>query len=117
MRTTHRLLAAAIAVALLTLPTLVRAEDETPAAKTADKSAEKAQPADAVTQGAVDVAGQHIVYTAIVGTLAVGATDAQDAQLGPDGKPQPGSQLALTEPKDAKDATPFARMSYVAYFK
>jgi carboxypeptidase C (cathepsin A) len=41
----------------------------------------------------------------------------QDAQLGPDGKPQPGSQLALNEPKEPKDASPVARMFYVAYFK
>jgi carboxypeptidase C (cathepsin A) len=47
----------------------------------------------------------------------VGATDAQDAQLGPDGKPEPGSQLALNEPKEPKDASPVASMFYVAYFK
>jgi len=63
------------------------------------------------------VGGQHIAYTAVVGTLTVGSTDVQDAQLGPDGKPQPGSQLANSESKELKDATPFARMSYVAYFK
>ncbi len=61
--------------------------------------------------------GQHIAYTAIAGTVTVGSTDAQDAQLGADGKPQPGSQLALSEPKEPKDAPPVARMFYVAYFK
>jgi carboxypeptidase C (cathepsin A) len=69
------------------------------------------------TQGAIDAAGQHIAYTAIAGTLTVGATDMQDAQLGLDGKPQAGSQLALADPKEPKDAAPVARMSYVAYFK
>ena len=34
-----------------------------------------------------------------------------------DGKPEPGSELALSEPKDPKDAPPVARMFYVAYFK
>jgi len=37
--------------------------------------------------------------------------------LGADGKPQPGSELALEAPDKAKDATPAARMFYVAYFK
>ncbi|MGA2673394.1 MAG: peptidase S10 [Terracidiphilus sp.] len=119
MRPALRLSAALFAVSLLALPALTCAQDEASAkpAAIAEKTAEKALPADATTQGAVDVAGQHIAYTAIAGTLTVGATDAQDAQLGADGKPQPGSQLALSEPKDPKDATPFARIFYVAYLK
>jgi carboxypeptidase C (cathepsin A) len=93
-------------------------EDKTAAkAATPEKSAEPAPPADSTTQGSIDVGGQHIAYTATAGTITVGSTDAQDAQLGLDGKPQPGSQLALDAPKDAKDATPVARMFYVAYFK
>ena len=47
----------------------------------------------------------------------MGATDAEDAQLGPDGKPLPGTQLALSAPKDPADAPPVAHMFYVAYFK
>jgi carboxypeptidase C (cathepsin A) len=123
MRFTHALSAALLAASLLILPTLLHAEDETSAAKPAtadkptDKAAEKAPPAEVTTQGTVDVGGQHIAYTAVVGTLTVGSTDVQDAQLGLDGKPQTGSQLALSEPKEPKDATPFARMSYMAYFK
>jgi carboxypeptidase C (cathepsin A) len=104
------------------------AQDDTPAAKSDskpsdksdksnDKSTEKTPPAESTTQGTVDAGGQHIAYTAVAGTITVGATDVQDAQLGIDGKPQPGSQLANAEPKEAKDATPFARMFYVAYFK
>jgi len=116
-----RFAAALLTVSLLFSPALVRADDEKPTDKTADKtpdkSAEKAPPAEVTTQGTVDVGGQHIAYTAIAGTLTVGSTDEQDAQLGTDGKPQPGSQLALTEPKEPKDATPFARIFYVAYFK
>jgi carboxypeptidase C (cathepsin A) len=98
--------------------------------KTTDKAAEKPLPPDSTTQGSVDVAGQHIAYTAVAGTLTVGATDVQDAQLGMDGKPLPGSQLAASEPKDGKDADSgdrvykdpkdadaVAHIFYVAYFK
>jgi len=105
----------------------IRAQDDKAAAKstltatvtaTTDKPAEAAAPpADSTTQGSIDVGGQHIGYTAIAGTITVGSTDDQDAQLGPDGKPQPGSQLALNAPKDPKDETAVARMFYVAYFK
>jgi carboxypeptidase C (cathepsin A) len=123
MRLSRRLSAALLTAFLLALPTLVCADDDTPASKpaatdkAAEKTSEKAPPAEVTTQGTVDSGGQHIAYTAIAGTLTVGATDVQDAQLGTDGKPQPGSQLALNEPKEAKDVTPFARMFYVAYFK
>jgi carboxypeptidase C (cathepsin A) len=124
MRFARRLFAAAFAASLLVLPLLAGTEDAEPAAKPAaaadkekDKPADAAPPADVSTQGAVDVGGQHIVYTAIAGTLTVGSTDVQDGQLGLDGKPQPGSQLALTESKEPKDATPVARIFYVAYFK
>ncbi|MGD0800526.1 MAG: peptidase S10 [Terracidiphilus sp.] len=117
----YRFPAALLAATLLFAPMLVRAEDDKPADKAADKTpdkpAEKAPPAEITTQGTVEVGGQKIVYTAIAGTLTVGATDAQDAQLGLDGKPQAGSQLALSEPKEPKDAAPVARIFYVAYFK
>ncbi len=86
-------------------------------AKPDTKTAEKPAPAEITTQGSVDVGGQHIPYNAIAGIITVGATDPQDAQLGVDGKPLPGSQLALDEPKEPKDAPPTARMSYFAYFK
>ena len=82
-----------------------------------DKSAEAAPPADSTTQGSINVGGQHIAYTAVAGTITVGSTDDQDSQLGADGKPQPGSQLALNAPNEPKDATAVARMFYVAYFK
>ncbi len=115
---TSRLAAAAFAASLLALPTFVHADD-TPSTKaaTVGKTPEKAPSTEVITQGTLDAGGQHIAYTAIAGTLTVGATDAQDAQLGMDGKPQPGSQLALAEPKDPKDAPPVASMFYVAYFK
>ncbi|HEX3894508.1 MAG TPA: peptidase S10 [Terracidiphilus sp.] len=105
-----------LAPTLIATALQVRAQDTT-AAKPADKAPERALPPDSTTQGAVDVGGQHIAYTAVAGTITVGGTDAQDAQLGLDGKPEAGSQLALSEPKEAKDAEPVARMFYVAYFK
>ncbi|MGA3132982.1 MAG: peptidase S10 [Terracidiphilus sp.] len=119
MTIVHRRFAVLMAAASLLFFVSVHAEDDKAAAKpaTADKPAEAPPPADSTTQGAIDVGGQHILYTAIAGTITVGSTDSQDAQLGPDGKPQPGSQLALEEPDKAKDAPPVARMFYVAYFK
>ena len=116
MRRAFPLLSPVLALnAVFLASTLLSAQEE--AAKVPEKTVEKAPPAEVTTQGAIDLAGQHIAYTAIAGTLTVGATDAQDAQLGLDGKPQPGSQLALSEPKDPKDASPTARIFYVAYFK
>jgi carboxypeptidase C (cathepsin A) len=117
MSPASRRLAAVLAAALLMLPLALRAEDEKPAAKDADKATQTAPTADSTTEGTVDAGGQHIAYTAVAGVITVGATDAQDAQLGMDGKPQPGSQLALSAPKDPADAPPVARMFYVAYFK
>jgi len=119
--------AAVLAAACLALPVLALAQDKSTTTKTttettstdksADKPAEKPAPTEITTEGSITAGGQHISYTAIAGTLTVGATDIDDAQLGPDGKPQPGSQLALNEPKEPKDAAPVARMSYFAYFK
>jgi len=116
MRLAQCLPAALLATSLVALPAFMRAED-VPSAPKAAAPAEKALPTEVTTQGTVDAGGQHIAYTAIAGTLTVGATDIQDAQLGLDGKPQAGSQLALNEPKEAKDAAPLAHIFYVAYFK
>src|SRR5215472_18783664 len=114
----RRLAAAAFAALLVLSPALVSAADDVPATKPAEKTPEKALPADAATEGSVTVGGsQRIAYSAVAGTITVGATDVQDGQLGVDGKPLPGSQLALDEPKEAKDTPPVARMFYVAYFK
>ena len=113
-------LASGLVVAALCLASarICPAEDATTKIATADKSADKpAMPADATTQGEVNAGGQHIAYTATAGTITVGATDPQDAQLGTDGKPQAGSQLLANAPKEAKDEEPTARMFYVAYFK
>ena len=108
--------AAFVAAAPLLFFVSALAQDNKAATKS-DKPTEAAPPPDSTTQGATDVGGQHIAYTAIAGTITVGSNDEQDTQLGADGKPQPGSQLALEEPDKAKDAPPVARMFYVAYFK
>jgi carboxypeptidase C (cathepsin A) len=115
MRTSVRLLAAAFAVVSILPSVAVRAEEKPPAKS--DAVPEKAVPADVTTAGTVQMGGQHISYDATVGIITVGSNDTQDSQLGMDGKPLPGSQLASTEPKEPKDASPTARMSYVAYFK
>jgi carboxypeptidase C (cathepsin A) len=123
MRLTPRLAVAFATAFLMLAPTISRAladdkKDDKKEEKTATAAEkEKAIYADSTTQGTVDVAGQHIAYTAVVGVLTVASNDNDDSQLGPDGKPLPGSQLALDEPKEPKDAIPTARMSYVAYFK
>lgn len=113
--------------AFLLLPACVGAQndkqgDKTPAKPSAqEKPATPAEastlPPDSTTQGSITLAGEHIDYTAVAGIITVGSSDAQDAQLGPDGKPLPGSQLALTPPKDPADTPPVAHMFYVAYFK
>jgi carboxypeptidase C (cathepsin A) len=115
MRRSGRTFAALLAVLLIASAPFARSDDEKK--KDDTRPAEKPAAAEVTTQGSVDVGGQHILYNAIAGTITVGATNVQDAQLGPDGKPEPGSQLALNEPKEAKDAPPTARMSFFAYFK
>ena len=88
---------------------------EDAAAKKPAEPALPAAPADSTTEGKVTVGGQLIAYQAVAGTITVGATDEQDAQIGSDGKPLPESDAALV--KEPKDAPPTARMFYVAYFK
>jgi carboxypeptidase C (cathepsin A) len=123
MKSIATILVAVLALPVLVLAPVLRAQDEKPAAnpdattEKSTKASEQAPPPDSTTQGSIDVGGQHIAYTAVAGTITVGATDTDDAQLGPDGKPLPGSQLALAAPKEPADAPPVAHMFYVAYFK
>ena len=77
-------------------------------------SFQQEQDSDSTTQGTVDVEGKPIAYTAVAGILTVGATEAQDAMIGPDGKMLPGG---ATLPKNPADAPPTAQIFYVAYFK
>jgi carboxypeptidase C (cathepsin A) len=107
-----------VCAVLLLAPAASLAQGNQQGQKTgAQDSTAMSAPPDSTTSGEVNAGGQHIAYSAIAGTITVGSTDAQDAQLGPDGKPQPGTQLAGTEPKDPAQAQPVARMFYVAYFK
>ena len=108
---------ASLAFSLIALPASLKADDVPDTKTSTEKPAEKLAPQEVTTEGSVDVGGAHVAYTAIAGTLTVGATDEQDAQLGLDGKPQQNSQLALNAPKEPKDAPATARMFYVAYFK
>ena len=83
----------------------------------AELSVEKYPPPDSTTHGSITLGGNRIDYTAIAGIITVGGTDKQDAQLGPDGRPMPGTALAAAEPKNPADAPPVAHMFYVYYFK
>jgi len=113
MQKHSRLLAACVAAMVTITPALARASgDDKPADKPAEKVADKAADQSVSTPGTVDVGGQHIAYTAVTGTITVGATNEQDAQLGPDGKPLPDTNLAaeVANAKDASQAPPLARM-------
>ena len=72
-------------------------------------------PADAVTSGSVLVNGTRVNYRAIAGTIAVGATDAQDAMLKPDGQQTTDSAMEL--PAKPQDRPAVARMYYTAYLR
>jgi carboxypeptidase C (cathepsin A) len=117
----YRLAAGLLAAALLSIPMRGHAQEDTAQRDTSGRKsaaalkrmAEPPPAPDAITRGTVN----GIAYTATAGTITVGATDADDAELGPDGNPEPGSELALNAPKDPKDAPPTARMFYVAYIK
>lgn len=95
------------------------ADDKKDDKKKDDKSAETAKSgdvqADSTTEGSVTVGGQAIAYTAVAGTLTVGATNAQDALLGLDGKWLPDSGEKI--PDKPEDAPATARIFYTAYFK
>ncbi|HEV2323719.1 MAG TPA: peptidase S10 [Terracidiphilus sp.] len=118
MRISRPTLAAIFLPALFVLAKASHAQDKSSEKPVvAEKAAEFALPFDSTTQGSVEVSGRRIDYTAVAGIITVGATDEEDAQIGPDGKPLPGTQLALAPPKNPADAPPLAHMFYVAYFK
>jgi carboxypeptidase C (cathepsin A) len=84
-----------------------------------DKKTEKASeapaaPVDSTTEGTVTVGGQAIAYTAVAGTLTVGANPSQDSQLDLDGHWLPDSGVKTDKPDEVP---PTARIFYVAYFK
>ncbi|MGH9586342.1 MAG: S10 family peptidase [Acidobacteriaceae bacterium] len=114
MRKYSSLLALVLA-AVVSIPAL--AVDKKPSKAPAKPEVETTPPSptESTTQGMLSVGSEHIAYTAVAGTLTVGATNDQDAQIGTDGKPIPGSPASLV--KDPKDEPPTASMFYVAYFK
>ena len=96
------------------------AEDPVTTTKATPAEAKAPPPApDSITEGSVNAGGVQIAYQAVAGTITVGATDEQDAQLGPDGKALPDTEMALAaaQSKDPKDMPPIARMFYVGYFR
>ena len=99
---------------LLNAPACSGQAKPSPPPSEAPKPALAAAP-DSTTEGTVTVGGQRISYQAVVGTLTVGSSDAQDAMMGLDGKLLPG--MEEKEIKDPTEAPATARMSYVAYFK
>jgi len=109
--------AAALALAVC-LPALAQA----PAQKTTTTTTVSTEPekktapaaADSTTEGTVTVGGKEIAYTAVAGTLTVGATDTQDATIGLDGKPLPDAGVDLPAKPEDQPAT--ARIFYTAYF-
>jgi carboxypeptidase C (cathepsin A) len=89
-------------------------EKEAPTSASAPMQLIAAEP-DSATEGTVTIAGQSIDYKAVAGTLTVGATDAEDATLGFDGKLLPDS--GVKPPANPADSPATARMFYAAYFK
>jgi carboxypeptidase C (cathepsin A) len=118
MRISRAFLVAAIVTSLFSVTALLNAQDDKAKSdKAAAADTAKPAPTEVTTTGTVNAGGQQISYNAVAGTITVGATDMEDAQLGMDGKPETGSQLALNAPEKPKDAPPTARMFYVAYLK
>ncbi|HEY6845991.1 MAG TPA: peptidase S10 [Terracidiphilus sp.] len=89
-------------------------EKEAPTSASVPMQLIAAEP-DSATEGTVTIAGQSIDYKAVAGTLTVGATDAEDATLGFDGKLLPDS--GVKPPANPADSPATARMFYAAYFK
>ncbi len=65
---------------------------------------------DSTTAGTVAAGSQHLSYKAVIGTIPVGATEAEDALLSPEGKLMDGKPHT-----DPDKEPPIARMSYVYY--
>ncbi|HEY5214809.1 MAG TPA: peptidase S10 [Acidobacteriaceae bacterium] len=92
--------------------------EKTTTTTTTSSAAEPAKPStptpDSITEGTVSAGGKNIAYKAVAGLLTVGATDAQDAMLGLDGKLLPDSGVELPAKPEDRPAT--ATMFYTAYF-
>jgi carboxypeptidase C (cathepsin A) len=88
----------------------------TPAAAP-DVSAASAAVPDSTTEGSVTVGGQAIAYKAVAGTITVGSTDGDDAELGLDGKWLADTGDKAPDKDKPEEAPATARMFYAAYFK
>ena len=91
---------------------LFAADDKKPEKAAEPASSPANVQADSITEGSVTVNGQAIAYQAVAGTLTVGATNAQDALIGLDGKLLADS--ADKAPEKLDDAAPTARLFYAA---
>jgi carboxypeptidase C (cathepsin A) len=69
--------------------------------------------ADSVSEGEVKVGGKEIAFKTVAGMITVGATDAQDAMIGLDGRWLPDSGMDV--PAKVEDQPATARMFYTAY--
>lgn len=102
---TSLLLSAALLLPTAALHATTNGDDDTP-------TPALETPPDSTTTGSVTVGSAHLEYKAVIGTIAVGATDADDAKLEADGKRMDGKPHA-----DPDKDPPVAHISYVAYFK
>jgi carboxypeptidase C (cathepsin A) len=82
-----------------------------------DASAMSAAAPDSTTEGSVTVGGQAIAYKAVAGTITVGSTDAEDAELGLDGRWLADTGDKIPDKEKPEEAPATARMFYTAYFK
>jgi len=112
---THLSRAAVAGLALSGFLTLSALAQDKPEAKKDTEAKPVPAAVDSTTDGAITVGGQSISYRAIAGTLTVGASDAQDAQLGLDGKYLADAGVDL--PAKVDEQPPVARIFYTAYFK
>ncbi len=87
------------------------AQDPAPHLAEAAHVIPSATPPDSTTEGSVHAGAERLQYKAVIGTLPVGATDAEDSMLSPEGQPMDGKPHA-----DPDKDPPVAHMSYVAYF-
>jgi carboxypeptidase C (cathepsin A) len=104
----YKVFAASLLAASFALPALaVSPQNDTPKTGTAEQMQ---MPPDSASSGTLDAGSLHLSYKAVIGTLPVGATDAEDAMLGPDGR------LMNQKPNaDPEKGPPIAHMSYVYY--
>src|SRR6185312_5473421 len=114
MRKYSTLLAFALAAAV-SIPALAVDQKTSKAPAKPEAETTPPTPTESTTQGMLSAGTEHIAYTAIAGTITVGATNDQDAQIGPDGTPVPGSAAALV--KNPADEPPTASIFFVAYLK